>query len=143
VGMVLEVLPPDPTNLEDMIHVALFTGQPANALLHASQLDPWLAAHLADIMEPLSLIQEEPDECDRFLLSFVRNADIAVISDSSGLSLRDQYILAYAEYLHCDPALWQITVDYMYSCGDIGRQRADEGTLLFLLPSSIILTNSV
>lgn len=45
---------------------------------------------------------------------------------SSGVSLRDHYILTYAEYLHSDPALWRITVDYMYSCGDVGKQQADE-----------------
>jgi len=45
---------------------------------------------------------------------------------SSGLSMRDQHILAYAEYLHSDPALWRITVDYMYSCGIVGKERADE-----------------
>jgi len=56
--------------------------------------------------------------------------------DSSGLSIRDQYILGYAEYLHSDPALWQVTVDYMYSCGAIGKLRADESSFLsdFFLP---------
>jgi len=32
----------------------------------------------------------------------------------------------YAEYLHSDPALWRITVDYMYSCGEVGKLQADE-----------------
>lgn len=50
-------MPPDPTNLEDMIHAALFSGQPSKALEHAAQLDPWLAAHLADFMNALSLIE--------------------------------------------------------------------------------------
>lgn len=45
---------------------------------------------------------------------------------SSGLSLRQQYILSYAEYLHSDPGLWRLTVDYMCSCGDIGKEMADE-----------------
>ena len=45
---------------------------------------------------------------------------------SSGLTLRDQYILSYADYLRSDPALWRITVDYMYSCGEIGKSRGDE-----------------
>ena len=35
-------------------------------------------------------------------------------------------MLAYAEYLRSDPALWRITVDYMYSCGDVGRRVGDE-----------------
>ncbi|TFK39439.1 nucleoporin Nup85-like protein [Crucibulum laeve] len=107
VSQVLDDLPPDPTSLEDMVHAALFSGQPMQALEHAAQLDRWLAAHLADIMEPLSLIEPEIDE-------------------DSEVSTRDQYILSYAEYLHSDPALWRITVDYMYSCGDVGKQRADE-----------------
>ena len=42
------------------------------------------------------------------------------------MTLRDQYILSYAEYLHSDPALWRITVDYMYSCNEVGQRRADE-----------------
>lgn len=45
---------------------------------------------------------------------------------SSELSIREQYVLAYAEYLHSDPALWRITVDYMCTCGDIGKQMADQ-----------------
>ncbi|KAJ7890556.1 Nup85 nucleoporin-domain-containing protein [Mycena olivaceomarginata] len=105
VDRVLDEMPPDPTDSEDMVHTALFAGKPADALLHASQLDRWLSAHLADIMEPLSLISDPSrDE----------------------ISIRDQFVLAYAEYLYSDPALWRITVDYMYSCGDVGKERADE-----------------
>jgi nuclear pore complex protein Nup85 len=59
---VLDEMPPDPTSLEDMIHAALFSGQPLEALHHASQLDHWLSAHLADLMVPLSLIETEIDE---------------------------------------------------------------------------------
>jgi nuclear pore complex protein Nup85 len=55
-------MPPDPTALEDMIHSVLFAGQPVQALEHASQLDPWLSAHLADIMVPLSLLESETDD---------------------------------------------------------------------------------
>jgi nuclear pore complex protein Nup85 len=58
----MDNMPPDPTNIEDMIHAALFSGQPANALEHASRLDPWLAAHLADFMDALSLIEARADE---------------------------------------------------------------------------------
>ncbi|RDB15810.1 Nuclear pore complex protein Nup85 [Hypsizygus marmoreus] len=107
VAQVLDDLPPDPTSLEDMVHSSLFAGQPLQALEHAASLDRWLSAHMVDLMVPLSLIETE-------------------IDDDSGLSLRDYHILKYAEYLHSDPALWRITVDYMYSCGDVGKQQADE-----------------
>lgn len=52
--------------------------------------------------------------------------DLALNIPSSELSLRDEYILSYADYLHSDPALWRITVEYMYSCANIGKGRADE-----------------
>jgi nuclear pore complex protein Nup85 len=45
-----------------MIHAALFMGDPSKALDHAAKLDPWLSAHLADMMEPLSLVEREPNE---------------------------------------------------------------------------------
>ncbi|GLB43373.1 putative nup85 Nucleoporin [Lyophyllum shimeji] len=107
VSQVLDDMPPDPTSLEDMIHAALFAGEPPKVLEYASQLDRWLSAHFADIMEPLSLIEPDPDE-------------------ETGLSLRDYHIVMYAEYLHSDPALWRVTVDYMYSCAEPGKLQADE-----------------
>ncbi|KAK7060823.1 hypothetical protein VNI00_000556 [Paramarasmius palmivorus] len=106
VGEVIDEMPPDPTNVEDMIHSALFSGQPEQALKYASQLDPWLAAHMADIMVLLDLLDSE-------------------ISSESELSKRDEYLLSYAEYIHADPTLWRETVSYMYSCGDIGKERGD------------------
>jgi len=57
----------------------------------------------------------------------------------SDISVRDQYILSYADYLHSDPALWRITVAYMCSCGSIGRERADQ--VLLRVPISF-KTNS-
>ncbi|TFK60439.1 hypothetical protein BDN72DRAFT_939980 [Pluteus cervinus] len=107
VGQMLEEIPPDPTNLEDMVHAALFSGDLSQALKHASQLDPWLSAHFADMMSPLALISNATDV-------------------ESDLSFRDEYVLAYAEYLHSDHTLWRITLDYMYSCDEIGKRQADE-----------------
>ncbi|KAI8985581.1 Nup85 nucleoporin-domain-containing protein [Trametes punicea] len=106
VAQVLDEMPPDPTDLEDTIHAALFLGKPMQALSEAAQFDIWLAAHLADLMEPIELINAEPDD--------------------SELSLRQHYVLTYAEYLRADAALWRITVDYMYACGDVGRGMADQ-----------------
>jgi nuclear pore complex protein Nup85 len=55
-------MPPDPTDMEDMIHATLLNGQPNEALNHAAKLDRWLAAHLADLMDPLGLQDEDLDE---------------------------------------------------------------------------------
>lgn len=51
--------------------------------------------------------------------------------------MRQQFLLNYADYLHCDPSLWRITVDYMCACGDIGKERADEVLLRVPIPISI------
>lgn len=44
-----------------MIHASMFSGQSEETLQHALQLDPWLSAHLADLMEPLQLIESHTD----------------------------------------------------------------------------------
>ncbi|KAJ2911868.1 hypothetical protein MD484_g8548, partial [Candolleomyces efflorescens] len=111
VSDILLDMPPDPTNLEDNINAALLGGNLSEALEFSLKLDPWLSAHFADFMAPLHLLET---------------------NEESDLSLRDFYILAYAEYLYSDPALWRITIDYMYSCSDIGKLRAD--TILTRVP---------
>ena len=62
VAQILDEMPSDPTDIEDMVHSSLFLGKPRQALSEAAQLDIWLAAHLADIMEPIEIIDSEPDE---------------------------------------------------------------------------------
>ena len=61
-SQLLDELPPDPTDKEDSVYTALFQGAPRAALEKAEELDIWLAAHLADLMEPIELISSEPDE---------------------------------------------------------------------------------
>ena len=56
VNQILESMPPDPTDSEDMIHVALFRGETMEALSHAAKLDVWLAAHWVDLMEAVDLL---------------------------------------------------------------------------------------
>ncbi|KAH9987143.1 nucleoporin Nup85-like protein [Russula compacta] len=116
VNQILENMPPDPTDLEDMIHVTLFRGETMEALSCATRLDVWLAAHWVDLMEAVDLLNTR-------------------VSDDSDISIRDQYILSYADYLYSDPALWRITVAYMCSCGPIGRERADQ--VLLRVPISL------
>lgn len=55
-NQIMDDMPPDPTDLEDMIHSALFYGNFNDILENTARLDPWLAAHLADLMDALSLI---------------------------------------------------------------------------------------
>jgi len=62
VSQIVTDMPPDPTDPEDMIHASLFSGQPVEALRHAHKLDRWLAAHIADVMESIQLIEKDVDE---------------------------------------------------------------------------------
>ena len=55
-------MPPDPTDPEDMIHASLFSGQMEEVLRQSIQLDCWLSAHFADLMEALELITLNVDE---------------------------------------------------------------------------------
>jgi nuclear pore complex protein Nup85 len=63
-------MPPDPTDSEDMIHAALFSGQMEEVLRQSLQLDSWLSAHFADLMEALELITQDVDEEYVMMLSF-------------------------------------------------------------------------
>ena len=47
-------------------------------------------------------------------------------SHSTEVSIRDHFLLSYAEYLLADPSLWRIAVLYMCECGEEGKLRADE-----------------
>lgn len=125
VAQVTEGMPPDPTNLEDMVHVALFMGDPLKALEHAAQLDLWLSAHLADVMEPLTLVEKTANQ-EYAITSHGFAICIDVFTCRSDVTVREFYVLSYAHCLHSDPAMWRITVAYMYSCGKIGAATADE-----------------
>lgn len=78
----------------------------AQALIRCHDLDIWLAAHLGDVFDKLAMI---PDDEARF-----------------ETSLRDYFILEYAELLQNNPkhpALWRIICDYLAAAGDEGRSR--------------------
>lgn len=62
VAQVLDEMPSDPTDREDSVHTALVLGKPRQALSEAAELDIWLAAHLADLMESIEVIDAESDE---------------------------------------------------------------------------------
>ncbi|PAV19573.1 hypothetical protein PNOK_0450700 [Pyrrhoderma noxium] len=107
VGKILAKFPADPTDKEDILHAELAMGRTNQALVAANELDPWLSAHLADIMDPLGLLDSIPNE-------------------ETGVSSRDQYVLSYANYLYSDPGMWRLTVSYLYTCGSVGAEMADE-----------------
>lgn len=56
----MEEMPLDPSDEdydENQIYADLLCAQPLEALKRASELDPWLAAHMADLLAALELIE--------------------------------------------------------------------------------------
>lgn len=62
VGRTLFNAPLDPTDKEDKLHAELFQGRPSQSLAAAHEIDPWLSAHIADVMVPLGLLDNEVDD---------------------------------------------------------------------------------
>lgn len=72
-AQVLDELPADLTDPEDAIQTSLFLGRPTEALSESAKLDIWLAAHLADIVEAIELVDKEPREYVLVFPSFFSN----------------------------------------------------------------------
>lgn len=62
VGRTLSNMPPDPTDAEDSLHAELMQGRTKHALAMAAKIDNWLAAHVADLMVPIGLLDTEIDD---------------------------------------------------------------------------------
>ena len=95
--------------MDDTVQASLCAGDIVQALTSCHDLDTWLVAHLSDIFDKLAMI---PDDEDRF-----------------DMSLRDYFLLEYAELLQSNPkhaALWRIVADYLTAAGEEGRSRLRE-----------------
>ncbi|PVF94818.1 hypothetical protein CPB86DRAFT_828365 [Serendipita vermifera] len=112
---IVEDMPLDPTNPEDLLHFALFRKDLIKAASVANDLDVWLVAHMLDLLEALDL-PEAP---------LIAN-------------LRQYFIIAYAEHLMSDPSMWAIVVSYLRFCGPIAREVAKQYLLRlhFDIPST-------
>ena len=104
---ILPAIPPDVDVAEEMLHLALFEVDLGKAVELATAIDIWLAAHMIDLLAPLNVLDD-------------------ISEHDSTTALRDYLVMSYAEYLRTDPHLWRITADYMYACGAVGEQSADQ-----------------
>ena len=58
---VFQDLPVDSTLHHESLQAGLFTGDAYKAAIHANELDPWLGAHMADLMEAMDLFDNPPE----------------------------------------------------------------------------------
>ncbi|KAG8818697.1 hypothetical protein FRC19_010396, partial [Serendipita sp. 401] len=114
----LEEMPVDPTNPEEMLQAALFQADIVKAANIANDIDVWLVAHMIDLLEIVPLPES------------------AVIT-----GLRKYFLIAYAEHVMSDPSLWNISITYLAHCGTRGLGVANE--ILMRLPfrlADVVLT---
>ncbi|WVN86702.1 uncharacterized protein L203_101874 [Cryptococcus depauperatus CBS 7841] len=109
VGMILEKVPIDKELTDHIIQASLCSADIVKALMGTYILNPWLSAHLSDILDKLSLI---PDDEEHF-----------------ETSLRDYFLLEYAQMLQDSlqgKAFWRVVCDYLNGSGEEGRERLAE-----------------
>lgn len=108
-SIITEKIPVDKFLSDHVVQSALCSADIIKALMSCYSLDTWLSAHLADLLDKLSLI---PDDEEHF-----------------EISLRDFFLLEYAQVLQDNPnykAFWRVICDYLGYAGEEGRGRLKE-----------------
>ncbi|WVQ71710.1 hypothetical protein IAR50_001251 [Cryptococcus sp. DSM 104548] len=108
-SLIVEKIPVETTIQEHVVESALCSADIIKALMTSYTLDPWLSAHLSDLLDKLVLIPDDEEHFD--------------------ISLRDFFLLEYAQVLQTHPshkAFWRVTCDYLAFSGEEGRGRLKE-----------------
>lgn len=117
--MINETLPIDGSYPDEAAQAALVSQQLKRFLYNSARLNPWLGAHVADLMENMDMVVYDTpvmDDDEEF------EDETNIPADA--LTLREVLIMDYAEQiLHADPGSWQIEFDYLAACGPVGKAR--------------------
>ncbi|KDQ19196.1 hypothetical protein BOTBODRAFT_171134 [Botryobasidium botryosum FD-172 SS1] len=114
--LILEALPLDSTNPDEPLQTTLISYDFINSISIAKDWDLWLAAHMTDMLDKLGELQNVEES---------RSASIQKDPDNP-LSVRSTVLLEYAEHLHTDPSLWELTLEYMGACGNDAKDQMAE-----------------
>jgi nuclear pore complex protein Nup85 len=106
IQIVLESFPIDTTLPHEGILAALAQGEVVKACQLAENYDPWLAAHMTDLLDRVGVLDDQE-----------------VIEGKQAASLRLKYLEQYAETVMDDQGLWRLAVDYLSYCGPTARHR--------------------
>lgn len=107
--IITEKIPVDKSLPDHVAQSALCSADIIKALMSCYSLDTWLSAHLADLLDKLSLIPDDEEHFEN--------------------SLRDFFLLEYAQVLQDNPnykAFWRVICDYLGCAGEEGRGRLKE-----------------
>ncbi|TIB88315.1 Nucleoporin, Nup85-like protein [Wallemia mellicola] len=99
---IFKEVPLDTTLPDQCIEAALANAETTKAITLCNEFDPWLVAHLTDLLDKIGAVDHDPE---------------------FPLTLRQHFLLQYADKLASDPGLWTITLDYYAQCGVEGASR--------------------
>ncbi|KAL7333353.1 hypothetical protein PS15p_202261 [Mucor circinelloides] len=91
---------------------SIIAGDIYQAIEECVQYDWWLLAHLTDLLSMNQMIDRE--------------INIPVRQDTISVPVKSHFILYYASSLKNQFGLWKQAYNYMFECGDLGRQAVIE-----------------
>lgn len=105
---------------EENLLISLAKGDTLDACRQAQKYDPWLAAHITDLLDRLGLLEEEDEMEEDASDSTLKNDER---SKNGKDTLRQQTIEEYAETVLDDQCLWRLALCYLSHCGPPARLR--------------------
>lgn len=87
-----------------------------------------MVAHLTDLLDKINAVDHDP----QLVLVICSHILIIKVNYRYPLTLRQYFLLQYADKLASDPGLWTITLDYYAQCGIEGAGRVR--TLIVRIP---------
>ncbi|KAF9926314.1 Nucleoporin nup85 [Linnemannia zychae] len=118
-GPILETcLPPfletTDVTLLDRIKIAILQLDDVKTIRLCGEFHPWLVAHLSNVLQQYGYLDMDAIDLQ----------DIA--TNGWDTSIRDFYIIGYAQSLMSNLSLWEISAGYLLRCGHTGRSMLSE-----------------
>jgi nuclear pore complex protein Nup85 len=113
VQVIFDTFPIDGTAPMDEILSSLARGDVLKSCQATRKYDPWLAAHMTDLLNVAGILDDGEVEDGEEHQNIQR----------SGEAIRQKAIEEYAETLLDDQGLWRLAVDYLAYCGVQARRR--------------------
>ncbi|MCO5566109.1 hypothetical protein L7F22_019785 [Adiantum nelumboides] len=105
---------------EENLLISLAKGETVDACKQAQKYDPWLAAHMTDLLDRLGLLEEDDEMEEDSSDLTMKNVEK---SKNEKYTLRQQTIEEYAETVLDDQCFWRLALCYLSFCGPSARLR--------------------
>ena len=96
-------------------------------MINCIDVDLWLVTHLADLLHKMDVLEPEYPAFQKMPCDVVCFPTwvhkLTMMVDSFELTLRDYFLLRYVDQLQCDAGLWRLSLEYLATCGLVGKAR--------------------